>query len=67
MTLKELIKKKGYTQEEFAKSLNIKQSCVSAWVTGRTKPTTARLSKVAKALGISVNKLIEVLNNDISA
>lgn len=64
MTLKELIKSKGYTQQELADKLNVNQSSVSAWITGRTRPTTAKLSKVAKALGISVNKLVGVLNKD---
>ena len=64
MTLKELIKAKGYTQITFAEKMGVAQPTVCGWLNGRAKPKTKDLSRIAKALGISVNKLVGVLDNN---
>ena len=61
LTLKELIKAKGYTQTSLADKLGVRQSTVCGWVNGNNKPKTKDLSRIAKALGVSVTKLIQVL------
>ncbi len=58
MTFKELLKNKGITQEELAKELGVSQSAVSAWCCDECLPSMAKLGKLAKALGVSVNTLV---------
>ena len=64
MTLKELIKAKGYTQTSFANKLGVSQPTVSGWIRGVNKPKTKDLSRIAKALGVSVTRLVGVLNGN---
>lgn len=59
MTFKELLKKRGMTQEQLAKKLKVTQSTVSQWCSGATAPQRKIWSKVAKALGISVEELLD--------
>lgn len=61
MTLKELIKAKGYTQTSLADKLGVSQPTVSGWIRGNNKPKTKDLPRIAKALGVSVTKLVKVL------
>lgn len=58
MTFKELLKHKGITQEELARTVDVSQSAVSAWCCGECRPNMAKLGRIAKALGVSVNKLV---------
>lgn len=64
MTLKELIKAKGYTQTSFANKLGVSQPTICVWIRGNSKPKTKDLPRIAKALGVSVNKLVGVLNGN---
>ena len=61
LTLKELIKAKGYTQTSLADKLGVSQPTVSGWIRGNNKPKTKDLPRIAKALGVSVTKLVKVL------
>lgn len=58
MTFKELLKKKNVTQEQLALSLGVSQSTISYWANGKTAPRTRDLSRISKALGVSVKSLI---------
>lgn len=64
MTLRELIKAKGYTQVTFANKMGVKQPTVNGWINGHSRPKTKDLPKVAKALGVSVTRLVGVLNGN---
>lgn len=58
MTFKELLKKRGMTQEQLAKKLKVTQQTVSAWCSGATAPGRKIWSKVSKALNVSVEQLL---------
>lgn len=59
MTFKELLKKKGMTQEQLAKRLKVSQPTISGWINGSAVPKTRDLSSVAKTLGVSVEQLLK--------
>ncbi len=56
--LKYLRKKAGYTQEQFAQKLGIKRSLIGAYEEGRAEPRLQNLSKISKALNVTVDGLI---------
>ena len=56
----ELRSKAGFTQEELARHLNVTNKAVSKWETGKSKPTTNTLRKMASLFGISIEKLLEI-------
>ncbi len=56
----ELRCKSGLTQEELAQNLNITNKAVSKWETGKSKPTTNTLRRMASLFGISVDELLEI-------
>ncbi len=56
----ELRCKAGLTQEELAEHLNVTNKAVSKWETGKSKPTTNTLRKMASLFGISVETLLEI-------
>ena len=58
MTFKEIRNKAGVEQEAIGKALKIKQSAVSMWETGKARPKTKHLPKIAEILGVSVDELI---------
>lgn len=58
MKFKDLLKKKGMTQEQLAKKLKVSQQTISQWCVGATAPGRKLWSKVAKALGVSVEQLL---------
>lgn len=80
--LKFLYKKKGYTQEALANELNVKNTTVSTWVLGNSKPNVDTLLHLREILGVSLDNLffkdftdkiefentdkIELLEEDIS-
>ncbi|MDR1736142.1 MAG: helix-turn-helix domain-containing protein [Oscillospiraceae bacterium] len=51
-------REKGLTQEDVAGFLNITFQAVSKWETGQTMPDITLLPPLAKALGVSVDKLL---------
>lgn len=59
MTFKELLKRKGMTQEQLAKKLKVSQPTISGWINGSAVPKTRDLSSVAKTLGVSVEQLLK--------
>ena len=58
MTFKELLKKRGMTQDQLAKKLKVSQQTISQWCIGATAPGRKSWSKVAKTLNISVEQLL---------
>jgi ribosome-binding protein aMBF1 (putative translation factor) len=48
----------GLTQQELAERIQTKQSVVARWESGRQKPSTRNLERIAKATG---SRLIQVL------
>ena len=60
MQLKTLRENNGFSkQKEFAKALGQKVSTVSMWETGRSIPKTTDLPKIANALNVPVERVIE--------
>lgn len=55
---KDLRKKKGLTQVELAKLLNVQQTTVSKWEVGRAVPDYPVLLKLAELFGVSVDYLL---------
>ena len=50
----------GLTQRELAQRLGVTNKAVSKWETGRSKPTTTTLRKMAALFGLSVDQLLEI-------
>lgn len=59
MTFKELMKRKGYTQEQLAERIGVKQPTISGWVKGLNHPRTKQLPIIAQTLGVSVSTLVK--------
>lgn len=59
MTLKELRQKAGLTQEQVAKLIDVDQTAVSHWESGRYKPLAKYQKKLAKLYGVSMDDLIQ--------
>ena len=55
--IKILRKKKNMTQEQLAKEMEVRQSTVSDWETGKISPTAHKLQKLAKVLGCRIDDL----------
>lgn len=56
--LKELRKKKGYTQEKMSNLLEIGQSAYAKWENGRTQPNIEQLVKIAQILETTTDELL---------
>ena len=57
--LKRIRTAKGISQGEIARTLETDKGFVSNIENGKTNPTLATISKLAKALGISTNELLK--------
>ena len=58
MLIREYRKRAGLTQAELAKRMNVDQSAVSLWESGKTKPLRKTHRKLAKILGCTVEDLL---------
>ena len=56
--LKELRKKKGYSQQELAIRLNVVRQTISKWEKGLSVPDADTLIKMAEIFEVSVNELL---------
>ncbi len=56
--LKELRKKKGFTQEELASKVNVVRQTVSKWEKGLSVPDADSLQKIADVLDVEVSQLL---------
>lgn len=51
--------KRGLTQSALAKKVGVQNSTISQYESGKRSPNIKMLTKLAKALGCTVNKLVE--------
>ena len=56
--IKEIRKKKGFTQEELAIKLNVVRQTVSKWEKGFSVPDADMLQKIADVLDVNTNQLL---------
>lgn len=59
MKIAEMRKSSGFTQETLAKKMNVDQSTVSLWESGKSKPQRKLHKKLAKLLGCTVDELLK--------
>jgi len=57
--LKRIRTSKGISQGDIARSLEVSRGFVSNIENGKTNPTLSTISKLANALGVSVDKLLK--------
>lgn len=57
MRIRELRKQNNITQTELAGRLNVVQSAVASWESGKTRPRTELLPVLAKIFGCTVDEL----------
>ena len=57
MRLKELRLKAGLTQDEVAKKMNVDQSAVHLWETGKIRSARKHHKKLARLYGVTVPEL----------
>lgn len=58
MEIKRLREAAGLRQYELADLMGVKQASVSAWESGKAKPTAANLEKLASILNCSIDALL---------
>lgn len=59
MNIRECRKRIGLSQNELSKILNVDQTAVSMWETGKSMPQASKLPQIAKILGCTVDELFE--------
>jgi transcriptional regulator with XRE-family HTH domain len=59
LNLKKIRTKKGISQGDIARELQVSRGFVSTIENGKTNPTLATIAKLAKAVGVSVNELLK--------
>lgn len=64
MNIREIRREIGLSQVEFARLLNVHQTAVSQWETGRTFPEAEMLIRISRITGRSVS---EILNDETTA
>ena len=58
--VKELRLKNGYSQQKLARKLNVHQTAISQWETGRTNPDVDIASKMAKLFDVSLEYILGI-------
>ena len=58
MNIKKMREKRNLTQENLAEILNVSQSTVAMWETDKALPRTDKLPAIAKALGCTIDDLL---------
>ena len=56
--LYELLKKKGFSQEELANRLNVSRQTVSKWEVGESSPDMEKLVAISELFDISLDELV---------
>lgn len=59
LNLKRIRTKKGISQGDIARSLEVGRGFISTTENGKTNPTLATIAKLAKAVGVSVDELLK--------
>ncbi len=54
-----LRKRRGFTQEEFAKAVGVSRQSVYKWESGRSYPEAEKLMEIRRLYGISVDELLD--------
>lgn len=64
MEFKQLRKSAGVTQMFLAKKLGITQSALAMWETGKSRPKTTDLPKIANVLNVPVERVLECFTSE---
>jgi transcriptional regulator with XRE-family HTH domain len=59
--LREIRKQKGYSQEGFADHAGVHRTYLGGLERGERNPTLTVMSKLARALGVSLSKLMQAI------
>mgnify|MGYP001558238642 CR=1 FL=1 len=59
LNLKRIRTKKGISQGDIARELEVGRGFISTIESGKTNPTLATIAKLAKAVGVSINELLK--------
>jgi len=59
MKIRELRERRGITQTELAKAMEVKQSSVAQWEKDESMPTAAKLPRLATILNCSIDALFD--------
>ena len=59
MRLKELREEKGMKQDELAEKVGVTQGAISQWESGAVKPSFDNIKKLAAALEVTIDELME--------
>ena len=59
LNLKRIRTKKGISQGDIARELKVSRGFISTIENGKTNPTLATIAKLARAIRVSVDKLIK--------
>jgi CheY-like chemotaxis protein/DNA-binding XRE family transcriptional regulator len=57
-SIKKIREEKGFSQEELARKLDVAQSTIGMWESGKRTPKLDELSRLARVLNITINRLI---------
>lgn len=57
--LKKIRTKKGISQGDIARTLDVSRGYISNIENGKTNPTLATISRLAKAVGVSIDELMK--------
>lgn len=60
LRVKELRQRKGMSQTDLAKAMNVSSAAVGKWESGEYQPTTDKLPQLAMLLGVDISALFEV-------
>lgn len=59
--IRSLRERRGLTQTDLARACGVDKTSVSKWEHGTSAPSRKRLDKVARALGVSLRSLAELM------
>jgi len=57
-SIKKIREEKGFSQEELAKKLDVAQSTIGMWESGKRTPKLDELNRLSRVLNITINRLI---------
>lgn len=65
--IQELRKKHGLSQQRLAQSLNVHQTAISQWETGRTTPDIEVATTMSQIFGVSLEYLLGISDESLSS
>lgn len=54
----------GLTQSQLARRIGVSQAAVQSWEAGRFDPSPRHIKRLAKALAVTTDELIQIINPD---